>query len=59
MIVACAGFHGLDIVYSSDNKTLLGKAALKSYNHINIKENIRTPQFLKYEDLLKKFRGLL
>lgn len=59
MIVACASFHGLDVVYSSDNKTLLGKEALKAYNHINIKENRRTPQFLKYEDLLKKFRGLL
>ena len=59
MIVACASFHGLDIVYSADDKTLLGKHALKAYNHINMKENLRTPHFLRYEDLLKKFRGLL
>lgn len=59
MIIACASFHGLDIVYSADNKTMLNKKALKSYEHINMKENLRTPSFLKYEDLLKKFRGLL
>lgn len=57
MIVACASFHGLDIIYSADNKTMFNKIALKSYKHINIKENLRTPQFLLYEDLLNKFRG--
>ncbi len=56
MIVACASFHGLDIVYSDDGKTMLGKIALKSYKFININENLRTPDFLKYEDLLNKFR---
>ena len=56
-IVACSSFNGLDVVYSGDNKTLLGKHALKSYKHINMKENLRTPDFLKYEDLLKKFRS--
>ncbi|MBR9690824.1 hypothetical protein GOV08_04015 [Candidatus Woesearchaeota archaeon] len=57
MIVACASFRGLDIVYSADNKTLLGKPALKAYHRINIKENLRTPNFLKYVDLLEKFRN--
>ena len=59
MIIACASFHGLDIVYSCDNKTMLNKKAKKAYEHINIKENLRSPYFLKYEDLLKKFRNLL
>lgn len=59
MITACASFHGLDIVYSADNKTMFNKKALKSYEHINMKENLRTPNFLKYGDLLNKFRGLL
>ncbi|MBU3942057.1 MAG: hypothetical protein KKF74_04040, partial [Nanoarchaeota archaeon] len=59
MIVACASFYGLDIIYSADNKTLLGKHALKSYKHINIKENLRTPNLLEYSDLLKKFRNLI
>ncbi len=59
MIVACASFEGLDVVYSADNKTLLGKRSLKAYNHMNLKENLRTPNFLKYRDLLKKFRNLI
>ena len=57
MIVACASFHGLDVIYSGDNKTLAGKQAIKAYNHINIRESLRTPNFLKYEDLLMKFRN--
>lgn len=59
MIVACASFNGLDVVYSGDIKTLGGKIAKKSYRHINIKESLRTPDFFKYEELLQKFRGLL
>ena len=52
MIVACASFHGLDIVYSADNKTLHSKPAMKSYNEINLSEDLRTPNLLTYEDLL-------
>lgn len=59
MIVACASFHGLDIVYSDDQRTMLGKIALKAYKHININENLRTPYFLHYIDLLNKFRRQL
>ncbi len=59
MIVACASFYGLDIVYSADNRTLLCKSSLKAYKHINLKNNLRTPCFLKYNDLLKKFRDLI
>lgn len=57
MLVACASKYGLDIVYSADKKTLLSKAALTAYKHVNIKENLRTPGFLLYEDLLLKFRN--
>lgn len=56
MIVACASFYGLDIVYSDDQRTMLGKDALKAYHHININEKLRTPNFLKYKDLLEQFR---
>jgi len=59
MIVACASFHGLDVIYSRDQKTLCGKKAIKAYEHINAKEDFRTPYFYGYELLLKKFRGLL
>ncbi|MBI5390656.1 hypothetical protein HZB02_04150 [Candidatus Woesearchaeota archaeon] len=56
MIVACASFNGLDIVYSDDQRTMLGKVALKAYQHINLHENLRSPSFLNYQDLLNKFR---
>ena len=59
MIVACASINGLDLICSADNKTLLANKAQEAYDHINISENLRTPKFLKYEHLLKKFRGLL
>jgi len=57
MIVACASFNGLDIIYSEDNKTMYNKKSLKAYAHINLKGNLRTPSFLRYRDLLEKFRG--
>ena len=56
MIVACASFHGLDIIYSADSNTLAGKSAKKAYRHINLKENLRTPNLFKYQELLNKFR---
>ncbi len=56
MIVACASINGLDVVYSNDAKTLLAKSSIKSYHHINLKENLRTPNLLKYKDLLTKYR---
>jgi len=59
MIVACASFNGLDVIYSGDEKTLGGKKAKKAYRNINIKESLRTPNFFTYEELLKKFRNLL
>ena len=59
MIVACGSVHGLDLVYSNDNKTLLGDKAQEAYDLVNMKENLRTPKFLKYADLLNKFRDLL
>jgi len=58
MLVACASFHGLDIIFSDDSKTLHNKHSIKAYNHINIKENLRTPNLLKFQDLLTKFREL-
>ncbi len=57
MIVACASAHNMDIVYSSDQRTMLGKITLKAYNNINTKENLRTPDFMDYIDLLKRFRN--
>ena len=57
MIVACASIHGLDIIYSADSKTMSNKTAIKTYNHVNLKEYYRTPHFLKYEELVAQFRN--
>ena len=54
-IVACASFYKLDIVVSDDQKTLLGKPALKAYKHICIKEGCWHPNFWKYKDLRVRY----
>ncbi len=59
LLVACVSMHRLDVVYSADAKTLMNKTALKAYNHINRGESIDTPHFLKYEELVEKFRKLV
>ncbi len=59
LLVACASMHQLDVVYSNDAKTLMNKTALKTYAHINRKENKPTPRFVKYEELIEKFRKLV
>ena len=57
MIVACASMHGLDVIYSADNKTMSNKIAIKTYHNINSNENLRTPHFFDYLELLRKFRN--
>lgn len=54
-IIACASMYGLDVVVSDDKKTMLKKKALKSYKHINKKENLRSPDFWFYNDLKEKY----
>jgi len=44
-------------LFKDEEHKKLGKPSLKAYKHINLKENLRTPSFLRYEDLLMKFRG--
>mgnify|MGYP001608720847 CR=1 FL=1 len=58
-IVACASIHGMDIVYSDDQKTLASKKSVQAYNEVNHRENFRSPTLFDYEALLKKFRGNL
>lgn len=51
-IVACGSMNCLDVIYSEDNKTMRCDAAMKSYEHVNSREGLKTPNFLKYSDLL-------
>ena len=50
IIVATATLNRLDVVYSEDNKTMLGKDAIKSYDLINSIKKLRTPRFKSYEE---------
>lgn len=48
-IVACASFHGLDIVISHDEKSLLCKESIKAYNSVCEEFNMRIPDFIPYK----------
>ncbi|MDO8642854.1 MAG: hypothetical protein Q7R76_04710 [Candidatus Woesearchaeota archaeon] len=55
LIVACASIKNMDIVYSDDNSTMLSKLSIESYTAINSRENLRSPNFLNFKDLRKKY----
>ena len=55
VIIATASIHGLDVVVSSDTKTMLSDEAKEAYENVNDKNQLRTPQLLVYEEL----KGLL
>ncbi|MDD4877698.1 MAG: hypothetical protein PHO02_01525 [Candidatus Nanoarchaeia archaeon] len=52
-ISACAALKGIDILYSEDNKSLKSVNALAAYNIVNLKHNLRTPNFIGYSTLKK------
>ena len=53
LIVASAALKNLDIVVSEDNKTMLSKKAVDSYQVVNGKHFIRTPTFFDYKNFKK------
>ena len=50
LIVSTATLNKLDVVYSEDNKTMLGREAVKSYELVNSIKKLRTPKFKSYEE---------
>lgn len=45
-IVACASFHGLDILVSEDQSTLMSKSAVTAYKKVNsLTDGLVTPKF--------------
>ena len=50
LIVSTATTNKLDVVYSEDNKTMLGKEAIKSYELVNSIKKLKTPNFKSYEE---------
>ena len=58
MIVACASLKGLDVVVSEDKKTMLAHEEQKAYELANSLENLRTPDFIGFEELQRKLGGV-
>lgn len=58
VIIATASIHGLDVVVSSDTKTMLSDEAKEAYVNVNDKNQLRTPQLLGYEELKGIIRRL-
>ncbi len=51
IIIATASIHGLDVVVSSDTKTMLSGHAKAAYENVNHRNQLRTPKLLSYEEL--------
>jgi len=54
LIVAEASISKMDIVVSSDNRTMLSEPAKEAYYSVNKKHSIITPNFIGYEEFKKK-----
>ena len=48
-MVACASLFRLDVVVSSDNKSMLSKVAIKAYGLVNGIKKLRNPEFINYQ----------
>jgi len=49
LIVATASFHGLDLVVSEDEKTMKSAEAIKAYEKVNKKYELRNPEFIGFQ----------
>ena len=58
LIVSCASIHGMDILVSNDNYTLLTENAVRSYQLMNKAKNINTPRFINYHEFKKRLFSL-
>lgn len=56
LIIASATEKGMDIVYSSDVKTMFSEEARKAYTIVNDIKKLRTPTFKTYEDFIKEVK---
>lgn len=54
-IVACASVHGLDLLVSADDHSMLSTLAREAYKKVNEKHALKTPFFYS----LEKFKRLL
>lgn len=52
-IVACASLNGMDILYSEDDSSMKSEKARQAYLNVNLRHNLRTPNFISYNELKK------
>lgn len=53
-IIACASVHGIDIVVSDDEKSMLTENAVRAYKLVNEIAKKRTPDFIDYEEFKRR-----
>ncbi|HLC92686.1 MAG TPA: hypothetical protein VJH23_03190 [archaeon] len=56
LIIASASLHGVDIAVSNDEKTMISQDAIQAYRIVNKKFELRTPKFIKLEELRQLLR---
>ena len=54
-IIAMASLKGVDIVVSTDKRTILSKLAEDTYNIVNNANELRTPKLVKYSDFKLRY----
>ncbi|HLC77039.1 MAG TPA: hypothetical protein VJH04_02435 [archaeon] len=57
IIIACASVHGIDIVVSEDEKSMLTENAIRAYKLVNEIAKKRTPDFIGYEEFKRRLFG--
>tara|TARA_Y100000310_G_scaffold258520_1_gene266960 strand:- start:920 stop:1498 length:579 start_codon:yes stop_codon:yes gene_type:complete len=54
-IIAMASLKGIDIVVSTDRRTILSNLAENTYNKVNKLNGLRTPRLVRYSDFKKRY----
>ncbi|AJF60456.1 MAG: hypothetical protein QT03_C0001G0970 [archaeon GW2011_AR10] len=53
LIVATASIHSINVVVSNDERTMTSKEAVEAYYFANQKFELKTPDFIKFEEYKK------
>lgn len=54
-IVACASLKHLDLIATEDRQTMQHPAAIQAYKIVNLRRNLRVPQFYSYAELKRRY----
>lgn len=55
LLIAAATLNNLDVVFSADERTMLGKYCVEAYQIISLQQGLRPPQLLTYKQLRKAY----